>query len=58
MFAEIGGLQKTIKAILYFLIGGMTYRRWVDAILGKLYMMKKNRPLKLGQENQNKDDLD
>jgi hypothetical protein len=36
----------------------MTYRRWVDAILGKLYMMKKNRPLKLGQENQNKDDLD
>jgi hypothetical protein len=58
MFAEIGGLQRTIKSILYFLIGGMTWRRYVNAILGSLYYMKKNRDEKLGVLTTKKDDLD
>jgi hypothetical protein len=58
MFAEIGGLQRTIKSILYFLIGGMTYRRYVNAILGSLFYMKKNRDDKLGSKALKKDDLD
>ena len=46
LFVEVGGIQRTIKSILYFLIGGMTYRRWVNSILGNLYLMKNRDPKK------------
>ena len=42
---------------MYFLISGMTYKRWVNAILGNLFMMKNKRDPREGVVKEKADDL-
>jgi hypothetical protein len=39
-FGEIGGLDRMFTRVARWIVGGVAGRKWINAILGSLYMMK------------------
>lgn len=42
-FAAIGGIENMYKRIFGIMVWGMTYKTFINAVLGSLFMMKKGR---------------
>jgi len=42
-FVAIGGIERTYKKIFSLIVKNVTKRMWINAILGSLFLMKKNR---------------
>jgi len=42
-FGEVGGLDRMFNRVARWLVGGIAGRKWINAILGSLYMMKKHK---------------
>jgi len=42
-FAAIGGLESIYRKIFSIMVWGVTYKSFINAVLGSLFYMKKNR---------------
>ena len=42
-FVAIGGIERSYKKIFSLIVKNVTSRMWINAILGSLFLMKKNR---------------
>lgn len=42
-FIAIGGIERVYKKLFGFMVWGMTYKMFQNAVLGSLFLMKKNR---------------
>jgi hypothetical protein len=54
-FIAIGGFERSMKKLFGMFVGGITATSYNNALLGKLFMMKRNRPENEEDEDNNSD---